>query len=144
MMSSSCWIWAQFSWWILLKFIIRYGICNVQNSEWLVDQKSAREQTRFCEFRGRLVALLCTTEEYFTKFLPISQILLAESIYKILSLIVRGPSYLGLTMSISRLLASWLLTSPGHQQSWYWLSGICRFWPFSGKDFKYLCHINVE
>ena len=29
---------------------------------------------------------------------------------------VRGPSYLGLTRSISWLLMPWLLTSPGHQQ----------------------------
>ena len=34
---------------------------------------------------------------------------------------MRRPSYLGLTWSISWLLMSWLLTSPGHQQKWYWL-----------------------
>ena len=33
-----------------------------------------------------------------------------------LTLNVRGPSYLGLTRSISWLLMPWLLTSPGHQQ----------------------------
>ena len=33
----------------------------------------------------------------------------------LLTLNVRGPSYLGLTRSISRLLMPWLLTSPGHQ-----------------------------
>ena len=32
-----------------------------------------------------------------------------------------GLSYLGLTRSISRLLMPRLLTSPGHQQPWYWL-----------------------
>ena len=32
---------------------------------------------------------------------------------------VRGPSYLGLTRSISWLLMPWLLASPGHQQPWY-------------------------
>ena len=57
-----------------------------------------------------------------------------------LTLNVRGPSYLGLTRSISWLL----LTSPGHQQPWYWLCRICRSWSYSRKDFKYLCHINVE
>ena len=36
-----------------------------------------------------------------------------------LTLNVRGPSYLGLTRSISWLLMPWLLTSPGHQQPWY-------------------------
>ena len=40
-----------------------------------------------------------------------------------LTLNVRGPSYLGLTRSISCLLMPWLLTSPGHQHPWYWL---CR------------------
>ena len=36
----------------------------------------------------------------------------------VLTLNVRGPSYLGLTRSISWLLMPWLLTSPGHQQPW--------------------------
>ena len=38
----------------------------------------------------------------------------------------------------------WLLTSPGHQQPWYWLCRICKSWSYLRKDFKYLCHINVE
>ena len=38
----------------------------------------------------------------------------------------RELSYLGLTRSISWLLMPWLLTSPGHQQPWYWLYRICR------------------
>ena len=57
---------------------------------------------------------------------------------------VRGPSYLGLTRSISWLLMPWLLTSPGHQQPWYWLHRICRYFSYLRKDFKYLCQINVE
>ena len=57
---------------------------------------------------------------------------------------VRGPSYLGLTRSIWWLLMPWLLTSPGHQQPWYWLCRICRSWSYLRKDFKYMCHINVE
>ena len=61
-----------------------------------------------------------------------------------LTLTVRGLSYLGLTRSISRLLMPWLLTSPGHQQPWYWLCRICRSWSYFRKDFEYLCHINVE
>ena len=61
-----------------------------------------------------------------------------------LTLNVRGPSYLGLTRSISWLLMSWLLTLPGHQQPWYWLCRICRPWSYLRKDFMYLCHINVE
>ena len=43
-----------------------------------------------------------------------------------LILTVRGPSYLGLTGSISWRLMPWLLTSPGHQQPWHWLYRICR------------------
>ena len=38
----------------------------------------------------------------------------------------------------------WLLSSPGHQQPWYWPCRICRSWSYLRKDFKYLCHINVE
>ena len=37
----------------------------------------------------------------------------------VLTLDVRGPSYLGLTRSISWLLMPWLLASPLHQQPWY-------------------------
>ena len=62
----------------------------------------------------------------------------------ILTLNVWGPSYLGLTSSISWLLRPWLLTSPGHQQPWYWLRRICGSWSYMRKDFKYLCHINGE
>ena len=62
----------------------------------------------------------------------------------ILTLHVRGTSYLGLNRSILWLLMPWLLTSPGHQQPWYWLCRICRSWSYLRKDFKYLCQINVE
>ena len=48
----------------------------------------------------------------------------------VLTLNLRGPSYLGLTRSISWLLMPWLLASPGHQQPWYWL---CRI----GKSLSY-------
>ena len=64
--------------------------------------------------------------------------------HSFLTLNVRGPNYLGLTRSISWLLMPWLLTSPGHQQPWYWLYRICRFLSYLRKNFKYLCHINVE
>ena len=37
-----------------------------------------------------------------------------------------------------------LLTSPGHQQPWYWLYRICGSLSYLRKCFKYLCHINVE
>ena len=61
-----------------------------------------------------------------------------------LTLSVRGPSYLGLTRSISWLLMPWLLTSPGHQQPWYWLYRICLSISYLRKCFKNLCQINVE
>ena len=51
---------------------------------------------------------------------------------------------LGLTRSISWLLMPWLLTSPGHQQPWYWLCRIGRFLSCLRKDFNYLRRINVE
>ena len=61
-----------------------------------------------------------------------------------LTLNVPGPSYLGLTRSISWLLMPWLLASPGHQQPWCWLCRIGRFLSYLRKDFNYLPHINVE
>ena len=61
-----------------------------------------------------------------------------------LTLTVRRPSYSGLTRSISWLLMPWLLTSPGHQQPWYWIYRICRSFSYLRKDFKYLCQTNVE
>ena len=61
-----------------------------------------------------------------------------------LTLNVWWPSYLDLTRSISLLLMPWLLTSPGHQQPWYWLCTIGRFLSYLRKDFNYLRRINVE
>ena len=61
-----------------------------------------------------------------------------------LTLNVRGPSYHGLTRSISWLLMAWLLTSPGHQQPWYWLCRIGRCLSYLKKDLNYLRRINVE
>ena len=57
---------------------------------------------------------------------------------------VRGLSYPGITKSISWLLMPWLLTSPGHQQPWYWLCKIGIFHSYLRKDFNYLRRINVE
>ena len=62
----------------------------------------------------------------------------------VLTLNVRGPSYLHLTRSISWLLMLWPLTSPGHQQPWYWLCKIGRFLSYLRKDLNYLHRINVE
>ena len=57
---------------------------------------------------------------------------------------VRGLSYPGITKSIPWLLMPWLLTSPGHQQPWYWLCRIGIFLSYLRKDFNYLRRINVE
>ena len=57
---------------------------------------------------------------------------------QLLTLNVRGPSYLGLTRSISWLLMPWLLMSPGHKQPWYWLYRMCRSFSYLRKDFKYV------
>ena len=54
----------------------------------------------------------------------------------ILTFNVRGPSYLGLTRSISWLLLPWLLVSPGHQQPWYWLCKIGKSWSYMRKAFS--------
>ena len=62
----------------------------------------------------------------------------------LLTLKVRGPSYLSLTRSLSWLLMPWLLTSPGHQQSWYFLCRIGRFLSYLRKDLNYLWYINME
>ena len=62
----------------------------------------------------------------------------------VLTLNMRGLSYLGLPRSISWLLMPWLLMSPGHQQPWYWLYRISWSFYCLRKDFEYLCHINVE
>ena len=57
---------------------------------------------------------------------PFSNAFFWMTIYEFrLTLNVRGPSYLDLTWSISLLLMPWRLTSPGHQQPWYWLCKIC-------------------
>ena len=61
-----------------------------------------------------------------------------------INLNMRGPSYLGLTKSISWLLMPRLLASPGHQQPWYWLCRIDRPLPYLRKDFNYPCHISLE
>ena len=48
------------------------------------------------------------------------------------------------TRSISLLLMPWLLSSPGHQQPWYWLCRIASSLTYLRKNFNYLCHINAE
>ena len=55
---------------------------------------------------------------------------------------VRGPSFIGLTWSLSLLLMPWLLTSPGHQHPW--LCRIGKSLSYLRNDSNYLCYIIVE
>ena len=57
---------------------------------------------------------------------------------------MRGPSYLGLTRSISCLLIPWLLASPGHLHQRYWLCRIDRSLLYLRKHFNKLCPVNVD
>ena len=66
------------------------------------------------------------------------------SAISVLTLNMQGPSYLGLTRSISWQLMPWLLTSPGHQQPWYWLYRICRSWSYLRKDFKHMWSDDIK
>ena len=54
--------------------------------------------------------------------------------FNVLTLNVRGPSYFGLSRSISWLLMPWLLSLPGHQHPWYWQCRIGRFLSYLRKD----------
>ena len=67
-------------------------------------------------------------------------------LYILLSIIldVRAPSYLLLTRSISWLLMTWLLPSPGHQHPWYWFCRIGTSLSYTGKDFNNLYHASVK
>ena len=60
------------------------------------------------------------------------------------TLLLLRPEYSGITRSIPWLLMPWLLLSPGHQQSWYWL---CTMWTFLsslGVNIRNLWHFNVK
>ena len=57
-----------------------------------------------------------------------------------LTLNVRGPSYLGLTVSKKitscRCPGDAILASPGHQQPWYWLCRMGKYLSYLRKDFN--------
>ena len=46
-----------------------------------------------------------------------------------------------ITESISWLLIPKLLVAPGHQQPWYWLCRIIKYYSSTRKDFNYLHHL---
>ena len=57
---------------------------------------------------------------------------------------VWGPSYLGLTRSISYLLMPWRRKEPGHQQPWCWL---CKMFPpkyLTHKELRNMIYINSQ
>ena len=97
-------------------------------------QESQKSKTDTCVAAATQTALFCLS----------ALINVCSGYQNLLTLNVRGPSYLGLTRSISWLLMPWLLTSSGHQQQWYWLCRIGRFLSYLRKDLNYLCRINVE
>ena len=49
--------------------------------------------------------------------------------------LLQGPSYPGYTKSISWLLMSWILASPGHHRSWYWMCKLVMFLSYMREDF---------
>ena len=102
-----------------------------------------------CNFKNHHCAICCKDrtkglllELKYHGVLIMNTQLLSLGILSLLTLNVRGPSYLDLTRSISWLLMPWLLRSPGHQQPWYWLYRICRSFSYWRNDFK--CHINMD
>ena len=106
----------------------KYGY--VYLTQWNLNEVAAKWQKTFPN--------ALTNRNFFSKFY--------SSLYQKVDLIlsVRGPSYLGLTRSISWSLMPWLLASPGHQQPWYWLCKISKSWSYTRKDFNYLRHVSVE
>ena len=107
--------------------------CNLRQNMKRVLQENAFEKLRWWP--------LCSGRKGLESRLNFPQI--KVWIFNLSTLNVRGPSYLGLTRSISWLLMPWLLTSPGHQQPWYWLCRRGRFLSYLGKNFNYLRRINV-
>ena len=91
----------------------------------------SRVWTQLHQHQSRLVNTKKSYEKLFMHHCP-------------LTLNLRGPGYLGLTRSVSWLLLSWLLPSPGHQQTWYWLCRMGNSLSYLRKDFNHLCHISVE
>ena len=115
------------------KLEITYRLLSYNNTLWHCS-KEILSPSFVCNILSVLLSLpQCLQEQALPKSVVID-----------LTLNMRGPSFLGLTRSISWLLMPWLLTSPEHQQPWYWLYRICRSFSYLGKGFKYMCQINVE
>ena len=66
-----------------------------------------------------------------------------ETQWLMLTLNMQGPSYLGFTRSLSLLLMPWLLTSPGHQHTWYWQCRIGKSLSYLRKDIPTTCVISM-
>ena len=123
--------------WLIIKGVLWYSPYNIFTG-------SARDISSWYEFENYNFEIMATS--------PRGQWDQADPVWWkcgwefefMLTLNVRGPSYLDLTMSISWLLMPWLLTSPGHQQPWYWLGKIQQSRSYTRTDFNYLWHISVE
>ena len=122
------------------------------NTAWLSSLNSCNWALISCSYSDKVtlsplsIYIQATKSSYnMVEYNMISYI--AQQLLNLLTLNVRGLSYLGLTgltRSISWLLMPWLLTSPGHQQPWYWLCRIGRFLSYLRKDFNYVHRINVK
>ena len=62
----------------------------------------------------------------------------------VLTLLVLTLEYSKRFRSIPWLLLPWLLTSPGHQQPWYWLCSINGSLSSTRKNFNYMYYLSVE
>ena len=99
------------------------------------------------ELRIYSIELFICVQRIIQKNIWVARCWLIHYVYNatlLLSLNMWGPSYLILTRSVSWLLMPWLLVSPGHQQSWYWLCKIGKSWSYTKKDFNYLWPVSVE
>ena len=119
---------------------------SVLFDQWLKQWEIKPISARRCPF---IIYYVMSPDEYFTHACSIMHRMqftasIKQHAWRILTLNVRGTSYLGLTRSISWLLMPWLLTSPGYQQPWYWLCRISTFLSYLREDLNYLRRINVE
>ena len=121
---------------ISLKFVPKGPINNIPALVQIMAWRRPGDKPLYEPMMVRLPTHICVSRPQWVKQ--------QKNLSIFLTLNVRGLSYRGLTRSISWLLMPWLLTSPGHQQPWYWLYRMCRPFTYLRKDFKCLCHIIEE
>ena len=93
------------------------GGAQLQCTYYLVLYTNLKAAEGILTFQTSLLFFSCQRNGHCIKYTIIQNIQwLVVPLSQILTLKVRGPSYLGWTRSISWVLMSWLLTSSGHQQ----------------------------